>query len=224
MHILDNKASAELKAAIKKNCAIQLVPPDNHRRNLVERAIQTFKNHFKAIIQGVDDSFPMNMWDKLLPQTILTLNLLQHLNVVPTISAYQYVRGPFEYNTMPLTPLGCAVQMHEAPTKRATWAENAVDGWYIQTSPEHYRCHIIYAKQTRSTRISDTVWFKHKYITQPTVTPADMIVKAMNDLAAALKGKSNQEGLEELETLKQLEELLTNQVTKKKQSEELCWG
>ncbi len=110
--------------------------------------------------------------------------------------------------------------MHDAPTKRATWAENAVDNWYIRTSPEHYRCHIIYAKQTRSTRISNTVWFKHKYITQPTVTPADMIVKAMNDLAAALKGKSNQEGLEELETLKQLEELLTNQVTEEKQSEE----
>jgi hypothetical protein len=67
MHILDNKVSAELKAAIKKNCAIQLVPPDNHRRNLAERAIQTFKNHFKAIIEGVDNSFPMNIWDKLLP-------------------------------------------------------------------------------------------------------------------------------------------------------------
>jgi hypothetical protein len=60
-HILDNKASAELKEAIKKNCTIQLVPPDNHRRNLAERAIQTFKNHFKAIIAGVDDSLPMKL-------------------------------------------------------------------------------------------------------------------------------------------------------------------
>jgi hypothetical protein len=66
-------ASAELKAEIKKNCAIQLVPPDNHRQNLV---IQTFKNHFKAIQSRVDDTFPMQLWDKLLPQTVLTLNLL----------------------------------------------------------------------------------------------------------------------------------------------------
>jgi hypothetical protein len=29
-HLMDNKASAELKAEIKKNCTIQLVPPDNH--------------------------------------------------------------------------------------------------------------------------------------------------------------------------------------------------
>jgi hypothetical protein len=30
-HLLDKEASAELKAEIKKNCTIQLVPPDNHR-------------------------------------------------------------------------------------------------------------------------------------------------------------------------------------------------
>ena len=28
----------------------QLVPPDNHKRNLAERAIQTLKIHFKTII------------------------------------------------------------------------------------------------------------------------------------------------------------------------------
>jgi hypothetical protein len=55
---------------------------------------------------------------------------------------------------------------------------------------------------------------------QPTITPADMTVKAINDLTAALKGKLNLEGLKELETLKQLEELLTNQETEEKQLEE----
>jgi hypothetical protein len=86
-HLLDNEVSAELKAAIIKNCTIQLVPSDNHRRNLAERAIQTFKNHFKAILAGVDDSFPMQQWDKLLPQTVLMLNLLRQSNVTPTVSA-----------------------------------------------------------------------------------------------------------------------------------------
>jgi hypothetical protein len=90
-HILDNEASAELKKALKKNCTNQLVPPDKHRRNLAKRAIQTFKNHFKAIIAGVDDSFPMKLWDKLLPQTVLTLNLLHQSNFARTVSAYQYV-------------------------------------------------------------------------------------------------------------------------------------
>ncbi len=35
-HLLDNEALAVYKAEIKKNCTIQLVPPDNHRRNLAE--------------------------------------------------------------------------------------------------------------------------------------------------------------------------------------------
>jgi hypothetical protein len=74
-YILDNESSAVFKAEIK-NCTIQLVPPDNHRQNLAERAIQTFKNHFKAVIAGVDNNFPMHLWDCLLPQTVLTLNLL----------------------------------------------------------------------------------------------------------------------------------------------------
>ncbi len=119
-HILDNKVSAELKEAIKKNCKIQLVPPDNHRRNLVERAIQTFKNHFKAIIAGVDNSFPMKLWDKLLPQTVLTLNLLRQSNFAPTVLAYQYVCRNFNYNKMPLAPMGCAVQLHESSERQGT--------------------------------------------------------------------------------------------------------
>ncbi len=75
-HIMDNEASAEYKKVIRKNCTIQLVPPNNHRCNLAERAIQTFKSHFIAFLTGVDDTFPMQLWDKLLPQTIVTLNLL----------------------------------------------------------------------------------------------------------------------------------------------------
>ncbi len=62
-HLLDNKALAAYKAEIKNNCTIQLVPPDNYRRNLVEQAIQTFKNHFKAVLAGVDDNVPMGLWD-----------------------------------------------------------------------------------------------------------------------------------------------------------------
>ncbi len=58
-HLMDNEASVELKAEIKKNCTIQLVPLDNHQQNLAERAIQTFKSHFKSVLAGIDDSFPM---------------------------------------------------------------------------------------------------------------------------------------------------------------------
>jgi hypothetical protein len=117
-HILDNKASAAYKA--EKKCTMQLVLPDNHQQNLAEQAIQTFKNHFKAVIAGVDNNFPMNLWDRFLPQTVLTLNLLRQLNVAPMVSVYQYVNGPFNYNKMPLGPMGCAVQIHERSERRGT--------------------------------------------------------------------------------------------------------
>jgi hypothetical protein len=95
-HILDNETSEEFKREIQKKCTIQLVPPDNHRQNLAEWVIQTFKNHFKAILAGVDATFPMQLWDRLFPQTMLTLNLLRQPNAVPTILAHQYVHGNFD--------------------------------------------------------------------------------------------------------------------------------
>ncbi len=185
---------------------IQLVPPDNHRRNLAGRAIQTFKIHFKAILAGVHDSFPMWVWDKLLPQTVLTLNLFRQLNVAPTVLAYQYVHGNFDYNKMPLAPMGCTVQLYESINRRGTWADNSTDGWYLGTSNEHYRCHIIYVKKMRSKRISDTVFFKHWYITQPTLTQVDIIVKAIDDLTHALKGRKNAKGDAQIEALEKVDE------------------
>jgi hypothetical protein len=192
-------ASEEFKAEIKKNCTIQLVPPDNHQQNLAERAIHTFKNHSKAILAGVDDNFLMRLWDKLLPQTILTLNLLCQSNVAPTVSLWQYIHGPFDYNKMPLAPIGCAVQIHKSSEQQGTWVANTIDGWYLQTSPEHYQCHQICVKKTKSERISDTVFFKHRYLTQPTVTPMDTIIKALGDLTQALKGRRNMKGIEQIE-------------------------
>ncbi len=109
-HIMDNEASEEYKKEIRKKFMIQLVKLDNHRQNLAERAIQTFKNHFKAILAGLDGTFPRRLWDRLLTQTILTLIFIYQSNAVPTVSAHQYVHVNFEYNKMPLALMRCAVQ------------------------------------------------------------------------------------------------------------------
>ena len=104
--------------------------------------------------------------------------------------------------------MGCAVQIHERSEKLGSWAMNSVDGWYLRTSDEHYRCHEIYVIQTRGVRLSDTVHFKHKHITIPTVTPEDTIVKCMNDLTQALKERRNTQGAVEYEALQKLDDLL----------------
>jgi hypothetical protein len=67
-----------LKAFMQEQAIdFQLVPPGVHRRNAAERAIRTFKNHFIAGLCSVDKDFPLHLWDRLLPQAILSLNLLR---------------------------------------------------------------------------------------------------------------------------------------------------
>jgi hypothetical protein len=96
------------------------------------------QTHFKAIIAGVDDNFPMKLWDRLLPQAVLTLILLRQSNIAPTVSAYQYTHGTFDYKRMLMAPMGCEEQIHKRSEKRGSRAANLVDGWYLCTSPEHY--------------------------------------------------------------------------------------
>ncbi len=78
LKILDHKANSAFEEAItfKWNATFQLVPPDINCRIWAEHTICTFKDHFLAILAGVDAAFPPYFWDLLLPQAELTLNLL----------------------------------------------------------------------------------------------------------------------------------------------------
>ena len=59
--VLDNKVSQNLKNAFDDNqTKFQLVPPNSHRWNTAERAIQTWKNHFKAGLATADPNFPLS--------------------------------------------------------------------------------------------------------------------------------------------------------------------
>ena len=92
---------------------------------------------------------PANLWDRLLPQTEITLNPLQQPNATPNVSAYAHLSGPLDCNKMPLAPMGCAAQIHQKEDKRGTWQYHSVDGWYLYTSPDHYRTHAYHIKATK---------------------------------------------------------------------------
>ena len=177
-HVLDNECSADFEAAITKNqMTYQLVPPNDHRRNIAEKAIQTFKAHFISIICGADKSFPLHLWCQLLPQAEHTLNMPCPSRMTPTVSAYAYLWGQHDNNANPYAPLGCKVEAYLYPGIRETWAPHTASGYYLGNSKEHYRCHQVYISGTRHTRVCDTVFFKHKYLTMPTITPADALIK-----------------------------------------------
>jgi hypothetical protein len=116
-HILDNKCFDEFKDTIKSNnMTYQLVPPHNHRRNRGKKAIQTFKDHFVAILCRTVKKFPLSLWDLLLPQAENTLNMLHPAWIIPTVSAYTYLWGQHDYNINPFVPLGCKVEAHLVPS------------------------------------------------------------------------------------------------------------
>ena len=124
---------------------------------------------------------------RLLPQTEITLNLLQQSNVSPNVSAYAHLSRPFDYNKMLLALMGCAVQMHEKADKWGTWQYHSVDGWYLHTSLEHYHTHAWHIKSTRKERLTNTVKFQHKKITNPTITHADKVMNAIQKVIIEIK-------------------------------------
>ncbi len=182
---MDNEISKTMKNHIHDECklALELVPPGCHRHNAAEVAIRNFKSHFLSVLAGVTKDFPPSLWDRLLPQTEITLNLLHQSNALPNISAYAHLSGPFNYNKMPLAPMGCEVQVHKKADKWGTWAYHSVDGWYLSTSPDHYCMHLCHIKNTSSNRLLDTIHFKHKHITNFTPTHANKIMRALSHCA-----------------------------------------
>jgi len=207
--ILDNEAPEEYKKSIEEyGLSWELVPPTNHRRLIAERAIQTAKGHVIANLLGCDDSFPAREWHRLLPQMELTLNLLRPANVRPSVSAYMYIYGNHDYNKTPLAPLGCKTQCFVGPDNRTSFGEHSIDSWYIGTSLEHYRSHRVFVKETSAERVTDTVMFMHRHITNPLVSKADQITVAAKELTDAIRGNLKDDvskmNMKELERLAEI--------------------
>ena len=121
---------------------LELVPPGCHRRNAARGGHSKFQGSLPQCIGGHSRSIPTIFMKRLLPQAEVTVNLLRQSNTAPHVSAYAHLSGLFDYNKMALAPMGCEVQVHEKTDKRGTWAYHSVDGWYLATSPEHYRTHL----------------------------------------------------------------------------------
>jgi hypothetical protein len=96
----------------------QLVPPHCHRRNAAIRAIRTFKEHFVAGLASVDPDFALHLWDHILPQAEMTLNLLRRYREHPQLSAGAHYHGMVDYNKTVFAPPGCKIIAHE---KLAIW-------------------------------------------------------------------------------------------------------
>jgi hypothetical protein len=107
LQTLDNEASAALKHFPTSNdVEYQLVLPHCHGGNAAERAIRTFKEQFVAGLASVDPTFPLHLWDRLLPQAEITLNLVCTSRLHPQLSAAAHFHGLMDYNKTAFAPPG----------------------------------------------------------------------------------------------------------------------
>lgn len=188
---LDNECSDILKQFMSvEGIDYQLVPPAVHRRNAAERAIRTFKNHFIAGLCSVDPEFPLHLWDQLIPQAEITLNLTRTSRINPKLSAWAQLHGTFDFNRTPLGPPGSRVVVHDKPANRTSWAPHGLDGYYLGPALESYRCYRVWIRDTRKDRIADTVAWFPKYVQLPSSSTADRIAASLQDIVTALKQPS----------------------------------
>ena len=164
--------------------------PHDHYRNAAEKDIQMFEDHFIAMLCGTDDTFPMRLWCSLLPHAVVQLNMLRSSAINPSISAFEQLHGPHNYDSHPFAILGNAVEVHVTPDSRRTWDEHTIPGFYLDPSWEHYRCHDEWITETRATRTGQILlFFKQQHITCPTITTADALIHTGQELCAELTAK-----------------------------------
>ena len=66
--LLDNEIYQTYKDEIRDSgMSYQLVPPYDHHRNIAERAIQTWKNHFVGVLIGAAATFLLHLWCQATP-------------------------------------------------------------------------------------------------------------------------------------------------------------
>jgi hypothetical protein len=184
---LDNECSSSLRSLLNQHdIQFQLAPPYMHRRNAAERAIQTFKNHFIAGLRSVDPNFPLRLWDRLLPQATITLNMLRQSRINPKVSAHAQLYGHYDFNHATMAPPGTRVIAHEIPQQRASWDPHGVDGWYLVPAPDRYRCFRVHINKTTADIIVDTVEFFPAKVTMPRTASKDMATIAAQELTHAI--------------------------------------
>jgi hypothetical protein len=184
---LDNEASKLLKTYLhQQNITFQLVPTYSNRRNAAEREIISFKDHLIAGLCSTDKSFPMNLWDRLLPQAVITLNMLKKSRINPKLSASTHIDGQYDFNRTPMAPPGTRIIAHETPGRRITWAPHGQDGWYIGPALDHYQCYTVYINKTRGERVVETVDFFPEKFKLPFLSTQELATQAAKELTHAL--------------------------------------
>jgi hypothetical protein len=138
-------------------------------------------------ISSVDPSFPLHLWDRLLPQVEITLNLLRTSRLHPQLSAAAHFHGLVDYNKTAFAPPGCKIIAHEKSGHRRTWAPPRQHGYSLGPAMHHYRCQNVYISFTANERIVDTLDFFPHNFQMPQLSSTDRLLVTAKDMPDALQ-------------------------------------
>ena len=145
-NVTENQATKPIKAFLKtEKCDWQSVEPTNHRVSAVERAIQTFKNHFIIGVCSTDIEWTFQLQNTMTEQAVITCNTLRTSCIDPRKAAYHQLQGNrYDWNRFPMAPPGTRAVLYLDPENRSSWGAQGLDAWYCGPAQDHYRCNIFY--------------------------------------------------------------------------------
>ena len=185
---MDNECSKSVQTFIKEQeVPIQLVEPGNHYVNAAEMGVKTSKYHLISSLATVAKSSPLQLWCQYMPQIEMTLIMLRTCRRDPTISAYESLNGPFNYNKTPLASLGYPAVLYDNPTNRNTIAPHCTDAIYVAPSMLHYRNRKYWVPSTQKMRISSSARIYPEHCEVTTILEADKTLLTASDLLAAMQ-------------------------------------
>ena len=82
--------------------------------------------------------------------------------------------------------MGCRILIHKPVKVCSSWEFRAIPGYYTGPALHHYCCFTVFPSSTRTPQTSNTVEFRHHYITVPTITPEDRVISAIAKLKQEL--------------------------------------
>ena len=90
---------------------------------------------------------------------------------------------------------------------RNSWDFRGKYGWSLGCYLEHYGCQRVAPKDTKAVQVSDTLKYRHHYLTKPTLTPEYCVLHGLQTLTCALEDAPIQMCDEQLHTISTLHNL-----------------
>ena len=152
----------------KEYCKWQFFKPGHHRVNAAERGIQKFKNHLISGLCKNALECPVQLWDHLAEQTVITINLLREYLINANAPAYNKLHvHKYNWNAHSMAPPGSRGVIYEDTDSRLVWVTQGTVAWYIRLSLNHYRVLCWFIPETNGLRFSSLLYFLPQYCLLP---------------------------------------------------------